>query len=380
MRSRWTLDPNIVFLNHGSFGACPIEVLEKQSELRARMERNPIHFFFRELEPLLDEARVEVAAFVGASPEDLVFVRNATSGVNAVLRSLRLDPGDELLTTDHAYAACKNALDFVAHRTGARVVVASVPFPIASEEDAIAPIVGAASARTRLALIDHVTSPTGLVLPIERIVRALDGIDVLVDGAHAPGMVDLDFSKLGAAYYTANLHKWPCAPKGCAILWARRDRQEDLEPPAVSHGYSSKRERSRMHLQFDWTGTDDPTPWLSAPHALRVVGGMLDGGWPEVRRKNRALALWGRALLCEALAIDAPAPESMIGSLAAVPLPESASCDLQWTLFERHRIEVPVQPWPGSAQRTLRISAHLHNEERDYRHLVEALRAEGVAR
>src|SRR5688572_15219033 len=192
LRAHWSLDPEIVFLNHGSFGACPIEVLSEQSALRAAMERNPIDFLLRELEPRIDAARAEVAAFVGASAEDLVFVRNATSGVNAVLRSLRLAPGDELLTTDHAYAACKNALEHVAERAGARIVVARIPFaPLHAEADVVEAIVGALTDRTRLAMIDHVTSPTGLVLPIERIVAELAarGVDVLVDGAHAPGMV-----------------------------------------------------------------------------------------------------------------------------------------------------------------------------------------------
>lgn len=337
------------------------------------MERNPIHFFLRELPPMLDEARAEVAAFVGCEAEDLVFVRNATSGVNAVLRSLALSPGDELLTTDHAYAACANALEHTALRSGARIVVARVPFPLRDEAQVIEPIVSAVSPRTKLALIDHVTSPTGLVWPVEKIVRALRGVDVLIDGAHAPGMVELDVSALGAAYYTANLHKWPCAPKGAAILWARRDRQEHLEPPVISHGYRSTRPRKRLLEQFDWTGTDDPTPWLCAPRAIRAVAGYA-GGWDEVRRRNRALALFGRDRLCEALGIDPPAPDAMIGSLAALPLPDGCAGDLQYELFEQHHIEVPVQPWPAPPKRTIRISAHLHNREDDYLALTKALR------
>lgn len=384
MRRHWLLDPEIVFLNHGSFGACPRAVLEAQSELRARLEREPVRFFVRELEPLLQQAREQVAAFVGARPEDLGFVRNATTGVNAVLRSLRLQPGDEILVTDHGYNACRNVAELVAGLWGARVVVAKIPFPLASEDQVISAVLAAVTKRTRLALLDHVTSPTGLVLPIARLVRALDerGVDTLVDGAHAPGMVDLDVSAIGAAWYTANFHKHTCAPKGAAMLWAREDKQDGLHPAVVSHGYNSPRLRKRWLEEIDWQGTDDPTPWLCVPEAIRFVGSLVDGGWPQVRARNRALALEGQAILCEALGVPAPAPASMIGTLAAVPLwdgddapPSSAlyADPLQTALFDEDRIEVPVPPWPAVPHRLVRISAHLYNEAHEYRALADAL-------
>jgi isopenicillin-N epimerase len=384
VRDAWLLDPEIRFLNHGSFGACPRVVLDLQSELRARLEREPVDFYLRQLERLLDEAREQVARFVGARADDLGFVRNATTGVNAVLRSLRLEPGDELVVTNHGYNACTNVARHVAERAGARVVTASFPFPLASEDEVVTAVLGATTDRTRLVLLDHVTSPTGLVLPIGRLVRALDerGIDALVDGAHAPGMLDLDVSAIGAAWYTANFHKHTCAPKGAAMLWAREDKQADLHPAVISHGYNSQRKRKRWLEEMDWQGTDDPTPWLCVPLALRTVGSLLDGGWPAVRAHNRALALRGREILCDALGLEAPAPASMIGSLAAVPLwdgedaPPGSALELdplQVALFEEDRIEVPLPPWPWAPHRLVRISAHLYNRVEEYEALAAAL-------
>ena len=387
LRAHWSLDPEVVFLNHGSFGACPRPVLAHQEMLRARMEREPVHFFVHQLESLLAAARAEVAAFVGADPDELVFVRNATAGVNGVLRSLIFQPGDELLTTDHAYNACRNVLDHVAERAGARVVTVRVPFPLADPHALVESIAAAATPRTRLALIDHVTSPTGLVLPAAAIVARLAerGIDTLVDGAHAPGMLPLDLRALGAAYYAGNFHKWVCAPKGAGLLVVRRDRQAGLHPAVISHGYNSRRQRPRFHEEFDWTGTDDPSAWLCVPEAIRFIGGLVPGGWDEVRAHNRALVLAGRQILCDALGQPPPAPEEMIGSLASVPVPDGEvdpsrsplyEDPLQAALFARHHIEVPVPPWPAPPRRLIRISAQLYNDVDEYRVLAAALRAE----
>jgi isopenicillin-N epimerase len=381
----WTLDPAITFLNHGSFGACPEEVLRAQSELRAQLEREPVKFMSRELEGLLDEARAALAAFVGADPDDLAFVNNATSGVNTVLRSLSFVPGDEILTTNHAYGACKNAIDRVAARSGAKVVVAEIRFAGTTGELVEQTILARATGRTKLALIDHVTSPTALVFPIERIAKSLGerGIDTLVDGAHAPGMVPLDIPRIGAAYYTGNCHKWLCAPKGAALLWVRRDRQDRITPLVTSHGASSRRtDRSRFRLEHDYAGTDDPTAFLCVPHAIRWLESLGD-----FMGQNRALALEARRALLGALGASEPAPDSMIGSMASLPLADGTPVDganlrvdpLQDELFHQHGIEVPIFHWPRPGKRLIRVSAQRYNRLEEYRRLAALLARHGGA-
>ncbi len=381
----WTIDPSIDFLNHGSFGACPRFLLEAQSEWRARLERQPLQFF-RDLEGLLDEARSALGEFVGADADDLVFVTNATTGVNTVVRSLELEAGDELLTTDHSYNACRNALRWHEGR-GIRIVTARIPWPLLGPWQVVEAVLSAVTSRTRLLLIDHITSPTGLIFPVTELVRRLAerGIDTLVDGAHAPGHIPLDLRALGAAYYTGNCHKWLCTPKGAAFLHVRRDRQALVKPIAQGHGLNSARtDRSRFRLQNDWIGTDDYSPHLCIPQAIEYLGGLMP--WPELMERNRSLAIAGRRKLCDALGIEAPAPEFMLGSLASVPLPDHAGepppttsawwHPLQRALLEKHRIEVPVHIFPAMPRQLLRISAQLYNSEDQYDHLATALTEE----
>jgi isopenicillin-N epimerase len=387
----WTLDPDVAYLNHGSFGACPVAVQEHQAVLRAQLEREPVDFLARELPARLGEAREALGAFIGAAAGDLAFVNNATAGVNAVLRSLELRPGDELLTTDHAYAACRKAMEFVARRAGARVVVARVPFPPEGDPDVVAPVMAALTPRTRLAVLDHVTSPTALVFPIARLVAELAarGVDTLVDGAHAPGMVPLDLRGLGAAYYTGNAHKWLCAPRGAAFLHVRADRQAGVHPLVISHGYDpgadASAEATHFREEFDWTGTDDPTAWLAVPECIRVLGGLLPGGWPELMERNHRLALEARAIVAGATGVAASCPEGMIGSMASLPLPPAApgspaallDHDQLALWFRQRGAETWLCPWPAPGGKLLRVSAQLYNDAGQFRRLA-ALLAEAL--
>jgi isopenicillin-N epimerase len=384
-RKLWLLDKQVTFLNHGSFGACPGAVLEKQSALREELEREPVRFLAMNLEAMLDDARATLAEFIGADPEGVAFVPNATTAVNTVLRSLDLRPDDELLTTNHAYPACLNAINYVAAISGARAVIASVPFPLGSPADILDRVLRRVSSRTKLCVVDHVTSPTALIFPVSELVRELKkkGVDTLVDGAHAPGMLPLDVREVGAAYYTGNCHKWLCAPKGAAFLYVAQERRKAIHPLSISLGAGSGRaDRSRFHLEFDWVGTGDPSAYLCVPEAIKYMGSLLPTGWPEIMRLNHRKTLVARKVLCGSLGVPPPCPDELVGSMASIPLPEGTSMAADSTgnndpvhreLFERYRIEVPVIAWPSPPQRLIRVSAQLYNSAREYEALAQAL-------
>ncbi|MBP7934449.1 MAG: aminotransferase class V-fold PLP-dependent enzyme [Phycisphaerae bacterium] len=385
----WLLDPSIVMLNHGAFGACPRPVLELQARLRKRMEERPVPFLVRDMFPLLDESRRCLASLVGGRPENLVFVHNATAAVNAVVRSLRFRPGDQLLVTDHGYNACSNVVRYVARRQDAEAVVAKVPVPIQSPQEVLDAVLGCVTDRTRLAVLDHVTSPTAAVFPIQELVRRLAerGVDVLVDGAHAPGMLPLDLDQLGAAYYTGNCHKWLCAPKGSAFLYVRPDRQEGIQPPIISHGYNQPRlGYTSFQDAFDWQGTDDPTAWLCVGQAIRFVSTLVPSGLDGLMRHNRETVLAARRMLCHRLGTQPACSEEMIGSIAAVRLPDVPAATepadpaapvplprLGRILADRFSIEVPVFYWPAPRQAMLRVAAQVYNNAGQYDRLADAL-------
>jgi isopenicillin-N epimerase len=389
--SPWRLDPDVTFLNHGSFGACPLPVLEAQRAMIDELEREPIAFLWTHFFERLDAARLEFAAFLNADPEGLVFVPNATTGVSTVLRSLRFESGDELLTTNHEYNAILNAEAEVTRPAGARVVMAELPLEIESDAQALETILAAVTPRTRLAVLSHVTSPTATILPVADIVRELDarGIDTLVDAAHAPGMLPIEVDALGAAYWTANGHKWLCGPKGSGVLHVRADRRDRIHPLVISHGFNDLRSgRPRLWKEFDWTGTGDPTPYLALPVALRTIQALHPGGWPGVMRANHELVVEGRRRTAEALGVTPSIPESMLGSMAMIrlpipPLPDTEIDALKASIVAEDRIEVPIHGWPVPAARATpdalpsavvtRISAQRYNEPADFDRSADVL-------
>ena len=387
LSTHWILDPKTIFLNHGSFGACPKKILDFQTHLRQKLESDPVKFMEIEAKDLWSQALTVISSFINAEPEGMAFVTNATSGVNTVLKSLDLQPGDEILVPDHSYQACWNSVDFASEKTGAKTIVVPLPFPIENEKQILDVILNHTTSKTRLALIDTVTSPTGIRLPFEQIVFELQskGIDVLLDAAHGPGIVPLDLKKLKPAYATGNAHKWLCTPKGSAFLYVREDRREQIRPLCISHGASVPGTiNEKFRFEFDWPGTQDVTPWLCIPKTIEFVGGLLDGGWPAIMDYNTNLAIQGRNLLLEALGTPKPSPDSMIVGLAAVLLPGSGVLTtsalepdpLHTLLFEKYRIQVPVFGWPHHNKRYLRIASYLYNSIEEYEYLAEVLKKE----
>jgi isopenicillin-N epimerase len=372
LRRLFRLDEAATFLNHGSFGLTPLTVLAAQETLRAEMERQPVQFLSRtNLQPRLRAAAAQLAAFLGAADEDLVFVDNATTGVNAVLRSFPLKPGDDVLINDHTYPAVRNAVRFVCERAGARIVEARLPFPPESPDAIVAAVTAALTDRTRLAVFDLVSSGSAVVMPAAALARACRdaGARVVIDAAHGPGMLDLDLPGLEADWVSGNAHKWLFAPKGRALLWAAKAAQQTLHPTVISHGFEQG-----FTNEFDWTGTRDPTAWLSVPSALAFYRSMGDGA---LRARNHALAVAAAGLLAERWGTEVGAPAAMLGSMAVVRLPgrhpatPTAAQEVHDRLWQKYHIEVPVMSL-GSAL-WARISAHIYNDLEDYERFAAAV-------
>jgi isopenicillin-N epimerase len=381
MREHWLLDSDVVYLNHGTVGAPPRRVLAAQQAIRDEIERQPARFLLRELANLpgrtaegpcrLREAATAVAAFLGARGDDLVFVDNVTAGVNAVLRSMPLGAGDEMLVLDHAYGAVANVVRFVARERGAVVRTVELPWPPRSDA-VVKAVAGAMGPRTRLAVLDHVTSQSALVLPLAAMASACRarGVAVLADGAHAPGAIALDIPALGVDWYAATLHKWAWAPRSCGILWAAPERQAGLHPPIVSWGLDQG-----FTTEFDWPGTRDPTPALAAPAALAF---MRELGTDAVQAYDHALAWRAGEILRERWGVPLVQDEAQIGTMITVPLPERAGSPadgvrLRDALLFEDRIEVQLHPFRGRLW--VRVSAQVYNDETDVERLATAVTA-----
>jgi isopenicillin-N epimerase len=373
VRALWPLEPTVSHLNHGSFGAVPTPVLEEQQSWRTRMEANPVRFFVREQPAALVQARDEIGQFLGAEPGSLAFVRNATSAASTVLSCLELAPGDEILVTDHTYGAVRIAADRWAENVGAHVVVAHVPL-LAADDDVQAAVLGKVTERTRLTVVDHVTSPTARRMPLVSLVPALQerGSAVFVDGAHAPGMLAVELERLGADFWAGNLHKWCCAPRGTAVLYVAAEHRRRVRPLVASWG-----EAAGFPQSFNEVGTEDLTAWLAAPRALRLLDQL---GVDRLRRHNVELAVHGQRLLAEGLGLDADGlPRDSAVSMQLVPLPAGLAgtpdeaAALQAQIAEQIAVEVAVTSWDGHG--FVRLSAHAYNSPADYARLAADLPA-----
>lgn len=386
LRDAFLLDPGLIFLNHGSFGACPTVVLDAQQRWQRKMERNPVEFLGRRSAGLLRAAREALAACVGASADDLVFMPNATTGVNTVARSLALRAGDEVLATDHEYGACDAAWQVICEQAGAQYRRVEIPLPLDPHTWADR-VLAAATPRTRLIFASHITSTTALVFPVEELcprARAL-GIATLIDGAHAPGQIDLDLQAIGADFYTGNCHKWLCGPKGTAFLHVRPASQDRINAAVISWGYVANAAGSAGHTGFDaytgstllerrlqWQGTRDLSAFLAVPAALAF---QQANDWSLVRLQchHSALALLHR--VCHRTGLAPIAPDASHGQMVPIPVRTADPEGLRRRLFEDHRIEVPVTAHRGQA--FVRVSVQGYNNEADLAALELALIEEG---
>lgn len=371
VRHEWTLDPDFVTVNHGSFGATPRVVLAAQAACRSRMEAQPTRFMATELPAALRAAADRLAGFLNARGQDIALVDNATTGCNAVLRSLPLQPDDEVLVLGHGYNAVRQTVRFVTERAGARMVEAPLPFPRPRPAALVEAVAACLGPRTRLAVVDHVTSGSALVLPIAEIVAACHaaGVPVLVDGAHAPGQLDLDLTALNADWYAGNCHKWLCAPKGSAFLWARPDRQAALHPTVISHGYGQG-----FAAEFDWTGTRDPSPFLAVPAALDFHARL---GGAALRARNASLAAEAGLGLAARWGTEM-GNAGCSAAMAVVRLPATFGHDDAAARALRGRLlaagcDAPVHAIDGALW--LRLSAFAYNEPEDYDRLFERVTA-----
>ncbi|KAF5712837.1 isopenicillin N epimerase [Fusarium mundagurra] len=380
----WQIQKDIIYLDNGAFGSCPKSVVEKQKNIRQRIEENPHEFFERSYVSGLEASRRSLADFLHVDYRDIFLLPGATHAMNVVIQSLRLDPDDEILTTNVAYSSMRMALDHVAKRDGAHIVVVDVPLLVTGPEDVMQRILAGVTPRTRFAVIDHIPSRTGLVLPAKQIVKELEsrGVDTLVDGAHAPGMIHLDLEDINAAYYVANCHKWMCAPRGIGFLHVRRDRAQNIKPLVIARSpyVVGKSKHSVLEHIFGWMGTYCPSAMLSLPSAIDHLNTVMPGGYSDLTSRNHDLAVLARRIVCKAIGVDIPCPDSMIAAMATIPLPDSPGPEqegmlpIQQALWKEHGIVIPVYSWPSYPKRVVRLSVQAYNTLDQYLKLADCLR------
>jgi len=383
--ARFPIQEGLTMLNNGSYGLTPGVVGDAQRELQRRLESDPVRFFKSDLEFYADDARRAIAGFVGVRAQDLALVPNGSFAVATVLNNLDLAPGDEILLTDHEYMATMNELGKICQRSGAKIIIAKVPFPAATPEAVVDSIVSAMSKRTKIIMISHITSATALIMPIKEIIAASKerGIETFIDGAHTPGQIDLDIGDLDPTWYAASCHKWLATPKGTGFIYTSPIRQRGFKPMVLScREHEQRTDRSEYLCDFDYTGTNDYTGNLVIPVSIAHMGAQLPGGWDELRQRNHDLVMHGAKLICDAIGIEQQVPESMIGSMISIPLPGvcepgALMGEALWDrLYLNHHIQVPVWDLAGVHPRMMRVSGQLYNTIEDFERLARALKME----
>ncbi len=373
LRSSFLLDPNVIYLNHGSFGACPQPVFDAYQMWQRQLEREPVQFLGVQAPRLLRTAREALAVHVGCRADDVVFFPNPTTAINMVARSLNLQPGDEILTTDHEYGAMDRTWRFICQHTRAKIVRQTLPLPLEPTEQVVDRIWAGVSSRTRVVFLSHITSQTALTLPVADIcARARQaGIISIIDGAHAPGQIPLDLGSLGVDIYTGACHKWLCAPKGSAFLYARAEVQPSLDPLVVSWGWEAEKPSGSVFIDHqEWQGTRDLAAFLSVPAAIEFQD---HHDWPAVRAACHAMAVRWRTLLNQTLGQEAICEQDRFHQMFTVQLPVSDPEAFQRRLFDEAHIEVPVFRWNDGAW--MRVSVQAYNRPSDFEALMEALDA-----
>jgi isopenicillin-N epimerase len=375
LKEYFLLDPDIVFLNHGSFGAAPKPVFDVYQSWQLRLERQPVLFLGRELVGLLHESRIVLGEYLNVHADDLVYIPNATHGVNIIAHSLQLQPGDEILTTDHEYGACDYTWDFICGKRAAKYIHQSIRLPICSEEEIADQFWQGVTSRTKIIYLSHITSPTALRLPVETICRRARqaGIVTIIDAAHSPGQIPVDLEALGADVVFGNCHKWLMGVKGAAFLYVRRELQHLVEPLIVSWGYSPTPETttgSRFIDLLQWTGTRDPTAALAVPTALQF---MQQHDWEAVRYQCQQLLHQAIERICDVtgLAPLYPLDSNFYSQMGIAQLPSSNLDVLKSRLYDEFKIEVPLVPWQD--RQFIRISIQGYNTQEDVDALVKAL-------
>jgi isopenicillin-N epimerase len=373
-RDKFLLRPDVTFLNHGSFGACPREVFEHYQQLQRQIEAQPVQFLWREYFDRMSASRAALAAYVGAHRDDLVFVPNATTGLNIVARSLDLQPGEEVLSTDHEYGALDRTWRFLAGKKGFRYIRREIPLPLSDPQQVVDAVWQGRTARTRVLFISHITSPTALTFPVKQLIDLAReaGIISIIDGAHVPGHLDLDLNALGADFYSGNCHKWLMAPKGAAFLHARSEMQHLVEPLIVSWGYEAEVPGpSRFIDHLEWTGTRDPSAWLAVPRAIRFV---QENSWDTERERCHRMLLDAHARITELTRQQPICPASAVWfrQMATLPLPPGTEINrLKNELYDQFQIEIPILKLAGKGY--IRLSAQGYNQPEDYDRLLEGL-------